>query len=180
MMPEKSEYLKQLLVAARQDEQHRPDTEGNDPGRGSPVPRVNPSHPSKRRRVLGHREAEPRRADDRRREAPEDRDQNRSRQQPARRRAEQRGRGLLADPGGRAELRQWQSLEVDQVHEQIDHTNQRGPANHPEREIALWPLDLTGGERRLVPAVEVAQDRHDREPHGREQVARRERRGPIR
>ena len=70
----------------------------------------------------------------------------------------------ISDSGMRAE--------VDQVHEQVDDANQRGAADHPEREIALGTFDLTGGERRLVPAVEVAEDRHDREPHGREQVAR--------
>ena len=116
----------------------------------------------------------------RRREAAEHRDQNRRRQQPAGRRTEQRGRGLFADPGGRADRRYWQRAEVDQVHEQVDDANQHGAADHPEREIALGTFDLAGGERRLVPAVEVAEDRHDREPHGRRQVARRQRRGPIR
>ena len=76
--------LKQLLVAARQDEQHRPDAEGDDPGRRGLVPRVYSRHPSKRRRVLRHREAEPRCADDRRREAPKDRHQDGCRKPSAR------------------------------------------------------------------------------------------------
>ena len=93
---------------------------------------------------------------------------------------EQRGRGLFADPGRRADLREWHRAEVDEVHEQVDHANQHRTADHPERKIALGTFDLSGGERRLVPAVEVAENRHDREPHGREEVARRQRRGPIR
>ena len=74
----------------------------------------------------------------------------------------------------------WQGAEVDQVHEQVEHADQHGAADHPEREIALGAFDFTGAERRLVPAVEGAEDRHDREPHRRDQVARRQWRGPVR
>ena len=74
---------------------------------------------------------------------------------------------------------QWHRPEVDQVHQQIQQTDQRGAADHPEREIPLGAPDLTGRKGRLVPPIEVAEDRHHGEPHGREQVPRRQRRRPI-
>ena len=140
---------------------------------------MNPCQPSEGRRVLRHRNPKPRGADHRRGNAAEDRHQHRGRQQPARGRTEQRGRRLFADPGGRSELRQRHRPEVDQIHQQIEQTDQHGAADHPQREIPLGALDLAGGEGRLVPPVEVAEDRDQGESHRRQQVSRRQRRGPI-
>ena len=86
---------------------------------------------------------------------------------------------LLRRSGRRLHDGQWQRPEVDQVHQQIQQADEHGAANHPERKIPLGAPDLTARKRRLVPSIEVAEDRHHGEPHGREQVSRRQRRRPI-
>ena len=65
------------------------------------------------------------------------------------------------------------------MYEQVYHPDQHRAADHAERKIARGTFDLTGAERRLAPAVEAAENHHDREAHGREQIARRERRRPV-